>query len=168
VSAVYRRPASALDIPGELQIHPPRDSWATLTSNAFFGKPTTLLEHRRLATLRGIVSHRWSSLKPGQTFSEAKRLEEACTSIPKNYRTAKTHTQVEAKVIATALPYCRIQARDSDGVIVDQILYVSKSREKAGMIVTYTLTFFYPQAEAAKAKAEVTRFLSAVSRRANG
>lgn len=164
-----RTPSSAASgNPSSIDIHPRVEDWVVLQSNAFFSKPTTLLEHREVAKLRGILSARWSSAKKGQPFNEASRLQDACKHIPQSYSATKNHTVVRAKVVAGELPHCRIVVRDKDGLVIEQVLFVGRGLKKSRIYVTHTATFFYPVADEARATLEVTKFLSSVSRRKDG
>lgn len=164
-----RMPSSAATgNPSSIEITLRAQDWVVLQSNAFFSKPTTLLEHREIAKLRGILSARWSSAKKGQSFNESVRLQDACKHIPQSYLATKNHTVVRAKVVPGALPHCRIQVRDKDGLVIEQVLFVGRGLKKSRIYVTHTATFFYPVADEERATLEVTKFLSSVSRRNDG
>jgi hypothetical protein len=160
---------SSAPTPGEVVIDPPKEDWVMLSSTAFFRKPTTLIEHRRMPKLRGILSTRRNSLKAGQTFKEKARLTEACANIRQSYAVTKTHVLVNAKVLGKKLPYCRVQVQEQDGLNVDQLIFVSLDAKKARMVITHTVTFFYPKGEEEPAAREaVSKFIASVTRRKDG
>lgn len=162
-----RIPASG-PVVGELVVEPARDVWATITSTAFFSKPTTLIEHRELSKLRGILSTKHNSLKSGQIFSEKNRLKEICANIEQSYSVTKNHASVKAKITWTAISYCRVTVHEKDGLTIDQLLFVGKSPRKNRAYVTHTVTFFYPIADEERAAKEVTKFVASVNRRSDG
>lgn len=153
---------------GEIVIAPATEDWVSLPSKAFFRKPTTLLENRSLARLRGIVSERASFLKKGETFSERQRLIDACKNIPQSYSATEGHSVAKARVYTREIPHCRIRVRDKDGLIIEQILFVSEVKAKKGGYLTQTITFFYPEKDSDRASLEVTKFIKSVSRRSHG
>jgi hypothetical protein len=162
-----RIPASDLQ-PGELVVEPAKETWAIVTSTAFFSKPTTLIEHREMTKLRGILTSKHSSLKVGQVFSERKRLKEICTNIQQSYSALKNHVVVGAKITWGPVSYCRVRVRENDGLTVDQLLFIGKSNKKNRSYVTHTVTFFYPASDDERAAKEVVKFVNTVNRRSNG
>lgn len=167
-----RVPASELETveiaPGEMEIVPPKEDWVTLTSTAFFSKPTTLIEHRTLAKLRGILSKRRTTLKHGHTFNEKKRLKEICERIRLTYAATKSTISIDAKVIAQPVSYCRVRVHEKDGTTIDQLMFVSQGVKKNRTYITHTVTFFYPSKEEDPAGKEVAKFVGSVSRRDDG
>jgi hypothetical protein len=162
-----RIPASE-PLPGELVVEPAQDVWATITSTAFFSKPTTLIEHREISKLRGILSTKHNSLKSGQVFSEKNRLKEICSNIEQSYSVTKNHASVKAKITWASISYCRVTVHEKDGLTIDQLLFVGKSPKKNRAYVTHTITFFYPLADEERAAKEVVKFVGSVNRRRHG
>jgi hypothetical protein len=162
-----RSPASAL-VQGELVIHLAEDEWATLPSTSFFNKPTTLLEHRSLPRLRGILSWRNATLKAGQPFNESRRIQELCRNLSKSYETSKSHTVIKAKTALTGQPHCRLLVKEKEALVIEQLLFVHQDKQSAKRVTTHTVTFFYPASDEKRATQAITKFLTSVERNRDG
>lgn len=135
----------------------PEDDWASVPSTSFFSRPTTLLEHREIPGLRGVISVRSAPSKKNQTFHAAERLQSLCSNISKSYGGSKPTTSVRAKTAVGPLPHCRVQVNEGQGLLIDQLLFLSLSPESR--VVTQTLTFFYPVEEEKRSSKEVAKLL---------
>lgn len=135
----------------------PEEDWASVPSTSFFSRPTTLLEHREIPGLRGVVSLRSTPSKKGQPFNARERIKALCSNISKSYDGSKPTKSVRAKVASTSPLHCRVQVNEGQGLLIDQLLFVSISSESR--IVTQTLTFFYPEEEQKRASKEVEKLL---------
>jgi hypothetical protein len=141
----------------------PEEDWATVPSTSFFSRPTTLLEHREVPGLRGVLSVRSVAPKKNQEFNALEKIKAFCVNIPKSYEGSKRTKSVRAKVVSGVLPYCRVQVNEGQGLLIDQLLFVSLSPEKRQL--THTLTFFYPTEEEKRSSREVTKLLNYLGRR---
>ncbi len=140
----------------------PEEDWASVPSTSFFSRPTTLLEHREIPGLRGVLSVR-TAPKKNQGFNALERIKTLCVNIPKSYEGSKRTKSVRAKVTSAAPAHCRVQVNEGQGLLIDQLLFVSLSPEKR--VLTHTLTFFYPVEEEKRSSIEVTKLLSHLGRR---